>query len=236
MTSTETPAKDQSLEPPGKIPRYKDAGQIVHSRISRLQKQLFSSGHEAQARASLAALRQAVSQSPGESFEIWELTHVEKTPDWATDAPTPEEMAVHTAMTLYALHQQSRTSLMSRPGIGLGRAARDLVGRDAEDNESLRKRFNALVTSSTITELRHHLRTFITLLRSKEIALDHAMLADDVARFQRPGGPATVRLRWARQYYSVPAPGAGPRSTTGINAPSGIDAPSAPTTTHSTEA
>lgn len=74
MTSTETPAKDQSLEPPGKIPRYKDAGQIVHSRISRLQKQLFSSGHEAQARASLAALRQAVSQSPGESFEIWELT------------------------------------------------------------------------------------------------------------------------------------------------------------------
>ena len=70
-----------------------------------------------------------------------------------------------------------------------------------EDNDSARKRFNALVTSTTITELRHHLRNFISLLRARDITLDHAMLADDIVRFQRPGGAKKVRLTWARQYH-----------------------------------
>ena len=71
---------------------------------------------------------------------------------------------------------------MFRPGVGLGSAAHDLVGRD-EENPSARARFNALVTLTTVAELRHHLRGFVSLLRARGIALDHAMLADDVLRF-----------------------------------------------------
>ena len=177
-------------------------GRLVDSRLSGesgLQNRYLH--NEAQARGQMAALRGAVAREPGEVPEVWELTQV-KVPDNAGDAPTWEEIAVHTAMTLYAVHQQSRTAPMFRPGVGLGRAARELVGRD-EENPSAQKRFNALVTSTTVAELRHHLRGFVSQLRARDIALDHAMLADDITRFQRPNGAKQVRLAWARQYYSL---------------------------------
>ena len=195
-------------------------GRLVDSRLSGesgLQNRYLH--NEAQARGQMAALRGAVAREPGEVPEVWELTQV-KVPDNAGDAPTREEIAVHTAMTLYAVHQQSRTVPMFRPGVGLGRAARELVGWD-EENPSAQKRFNALVTSTTVAELRHHLRGFVSLLRARDIALDHAMLADNIVHFQRPNGAKQVRLAWARQYYSLSPAGdadAAPR-TDRITAP-----------------
>jgi CRISPR system CASCADE complex protein casB len=184
----------------------KNAGRLVDRRIGGprgLQTRL-DDNKSRRARGELAALRRGVSRSPGELPEIWELTRVE-VPDGAGDAPTWEEIAVHTAMTLYAVHQQSRTEHMFSPGVGLGSAARRLIGPPDEENPSARARFNALVTSTTVAELRHHLRGFVSLLRARGFALDHAMLADDVLRFQQPGGAKKVRLAWARQYYSLPA-------------------------------
>ena len=184
-----------------------EAGRLVDWRIGGprgLQGRYCSKNRkEALARAQVAALRKGASRSPGELPEIWELTRVE-VPDGAGDAPTWEEIAVHTAMTLYAVHQQSRTEPMFRPSVGLGSAAHDLVGRD-EENPSARARFNALVTSTTVTELRHHLRGFISLLRARSITLDHAMLADDILHFQQPGGARRVRLTWSREYQFLSA-------------------------------
>ena len=210
MTTSDTGAPAQAGGAPPEARRQerhltKNAGRLVDRRIGGprgLQTRL-DDNKSRRARGELAALRRGVSRSPGELPEIWELTRVE-VPDGAGDAPTWEEIAVHTAMTLYAVHQQSRTEPMFRPGVGLGSAAHDLVGRD-EENPSARARFNALVTSTTVAELRHHLRSFVSLLRARGIALDHAMLADDVLRFQQPGGAKQVRLTWARQYYSLPA-------------------------------
>ena len=210
MTTSDTGAPAQAGGAPPEARRQerhltKNAGRLVDRRIGGprgLQTRL-DDNKSRRARGELAALRRGVSRSPGELPEIWELTRVE-VPDGAGDAPTWEEIAVHTAMTLYAVHQQSRTEPMFRPGIGLGSAAHDLVGRD-EENPSARARFNALVTSTTVAELRHHLRGFVSLLRARGIALDHAMLADDIVGFQRPGGAKKVRLAWARQYYSLPA-------------------------------
>lgn len=215
MTTSDTSTSAETGgAPPGKPRRArrrpsldKDAGLLVDRRIggTKTREGLQSRylRNESRARGELAALRKGASRSPGELPEIWELTRVE-VPESAGDAPTREEIAVHTAMTLYAVHQQSRTEHMFSPGVGLGSAAHDLVGRD-EENPSARARFNALVTSTTVAELRHHLRGFVSLLRARGIALDHAMLADDVLRFQQPGGARSVRLNWARQYYSLPA-------------------------------
>ena len=207
VSDTKTPRKIDSA-PPESRQRARhlaeDVGRLVDWRIGGprgLQARYLQ--NESRARGEMAALRKGASRDSGELPEIWELTSVE-IPEYASDAPTREEIAVHTAMTLYAVHQQSRTEPMFRPGIGLGSAAHDLVGRD-EENPSARARFNALVTSTTVAELRHHLRSFVSLLRARGIALDHAMLADDVLRFQQPGGAKKVRLAWARQYYSLPA-------------------------------
>ena len=211
MTTSDTGAPAQAGGAPPEARRQerhltKNAGRLVDRRIGGprgLQTRL-DDNKSRRARGELAALRRGVSRSPGELPEIWELTRVE-VPDGAGDAPTWEEIAVHTAMTLYAVHQQSRTEPMFSPGVGLGSAARRLIGPPDEENPSARARFNALVTSTTVAELRHHLRGFVSLLRARGIALDHAMLADDVLRFQQPGGARSVRLAWARQYYSLPA-------------------------------
>ena len=211
MTTSDTSAPAQAGGAPPEARRQerhltKNAGRLVDRRIGGprgLQTRL-DDNKSRRARGELAALRRGVSRSPGELPEIWELTRVE-VPDGAGDAPTWEEIAVHTAMTLYAVHQQSRTEHMFSPGVGLGSAARRLIGSPDEENPSARARFNALVTSTTVAELRHHLRGFVSLLRARGFALDHAMLADDVLRFQQPGGAKQVRLTWARQYYSLPA-------------------------------
>ena len=215
MTTSDTSAPAQAGgAPPGKPRRTrrpsldKNAGRLVDRRIGGTKTwkglQARYLDNESRARGELAALRRGASRSPGELPEIWELTRVE-VPDGAGDAPTWEEIAVHTAMTLYAVHQQSRTEPMFSPGVGLGSAARRLIGPPDEENPSARARFNALVTSTTVAELRHHLRGFVSLLRARGIALDHAMLADDVLHFQQPGGAKKIRLAWARQYYSLPA-------------------------------
>ena len=210
MTTSDTGAPAQAGGAPPEARRQerrltKNAGRLVDRRIGGprgLQARYLD--NESRARGELAALRKGASRSPGELPEIWELTRVE-VPDGAGDAPTWEEIAVHTAMTLYAVHQQSRIEHMFSPGVGLGRAARRLIGPPDEENPSARARFNALVTSTTVAELRHHLRGFVSLLRARGIALDHAMLADDVLRFQQPGGARSVRLDWARQYHFLPA-------------------------------
>lgn len=209
VSDTSTPAEVSGGAPPDarRARRLGRIGLLVNHRIGGahgLQKRYLD--NESLGRAEVAALRKGANRAPGELPEIWELTRVE-VPDGAGDAPTREEIAVHTAMTLYAVHQQSRSECMFVPGRGLGRAAHELVGTD-EENPSARARFNALVTSTTVAELRHHLRNLVSLLRSRGIALDHAMLADDIVRFQRPGGAKSVRLAWARQYYSLPADGA----------------------------
>ena len=209
VSDTSTPAEVPGGAPPDarRARRLGRIGLLVNQRIGGahgLQKRYLD--NESLGRAEVAALRKGANRAPGELPEIWELTRVE-VPDGAGDAPTREEIAVHTAMTLYAVHQQSRSECMFVPGRGLGRAAHELVGTD-EENPSARARFNALVTSTTVAELRHHLRNLVSLLRSRGIALDHAMLADDIVRFQRPGGAKSVRLAWARQYYSLPADGA----------------------------
>jgi len=211
MTTSDTGAPAQAGGAPPEARRQerhltKNAGRLVDRRIGGprgLQTRL-DDNKSRRARGELAALRRGASRSPGELPEIWELTRVE-VPESAGDAPTWEELAVHTAMTLYAVHQQSRTEPMFSPGVGLGSAARRLIGPPDEENPSARARFNALVTSTTVAELRHHLRGFVSLLRARGFALDHAMLADDVLRFQQPGGAKKVRLAWARQYYSLPA-------------------------------
>lgn len=203
MTTPETTGSSGSEEQEPHAPRSPrrlgDVGRLVENRIRGPRGLQNRYPDESSGRAEMAALRAAVTKTPGQDPEIWHLTSVPGT-DGAGDEPTREEWAVHTAMTLYAVHQQSRTEPMCISGQGIGHAARELIGPAKEENPSARARFNALVTSTTLSELRSHLRSLASQLRSKKIALDYAMLADDLVAFQRPGGAKNVRLRWSRQY------------------------------------
>ena len=80
--------------------------------------------------------------------------------------PSYEELAIYTALQLYALHQQGvSTSVMlddSKPYENIGFALGKL--RKEDNTTSIDRRFNTMITSSTFEELTYHLRHLISLL------------------------------------------------------------------------
>lgn len=150
----------------------------------------------------LAALRRAVTAQPGEDPRIWELAVAGVSPGAREDDPTPAELAAHTALTLYAVHQQSQNRPMHVAGRGLGGAVRAL-GQETRAEDAVRRRFEALGTAATFAELVHHARSLVRQLRSAGVPLDYARVAGDLLAWQDPARTGAVRLRWGRDYHRV---------------------------------
>lgn len=175
-------------------------GLFVSHRIKAL-----AGGGESATRAALALLRRGIGRPPGSAPELWSATFLGLPEDlMGTDGgPTRAEWAVHTALTLYALHQQGkspREKSMHREGRRLGMAVRDLV-RGEDDESRVKRRFDAVATAGDLIELSNHLRGLIQLLKAEDIALDYAQLAEDIYRYQFSGARDSVRLNWGRDFY-----------------------------------
>lgn len=161
---------------------------------------------EGKLKAELANLRRGVGHAPGELPELWGLLFKGFPEELmsATGEPTPEEWAVSIALTMFALHQQSKDvsdQFMNKDGEGLGRAVGRLVKNEEEDRERVARRFNTFATSESMAECAHHLRGLIQLLRAEGIPLDYPALAADLLQFQYPDGAQKVRLRWGQDFY-----------------------------------
>lgn len=67
------------------------------------------------------------------------------------------------------------------------------------------RRFNAVITSSEMTELAHHARGLIQLMKAsdKNIGLDYPQFARDLYNFQFPDGRKNVILRWGQDFYRI---------------------------------
>lgn len=183
------------------------AGAAVGRVVERLQRDYL--GGSASARASLAHLRHALGKPVGSVPEVWDLTVGAVGPvDGDPEEPTAAEFGAHHALTLYALHQQAQSAPMHRVGVGLGDAVRQLnrsrSGAQGGESPAVRRRFDAVVTAGSREELVRHLRGLVQLFRQARVALDYALLADDLVRLQDPAGARAVRLRWARQYHRSP--------------------------------
>ena len=142
-----------------------------------------------------------------------------------------EDRAVHLAVTLWALHQQSlRDEPMHVPGWSLGRSVRRLAQegtetpdapthrtgnesatdearengkpRAVEDvNATVRKRVVRIGTSAEFDTLGRRLREMVLLLRNARIPLDYGLLADQLNRWQYEAGQADVRRSWGRDFH-----------------------------------
>lgn len=183
---------------------------IVKGKIEFLR----NAPNEATARAALANLRRGVGKHPGAVPEVWEYTlanvELPEQPyrrNGEPAEPTTEEWAIHGALTLFALHQQSkdiRTDCMNAENIGLGSAIRRLV-KNNDDRERVKRRFDRIITADSIEELLNHLRSMIQMLRADGIALDYAKLANDLRWFQHPDYRDRIRLQWGRDFYYIAA-------------------------------
>lgn len=181
--------------------RRKDLGNNVAFRISQLQDRFAVA--DPNTIATLARLRRT-SHTPGDVFDSAEV--LELPPSligWVDDEqPSDSEWASHTALTLYARHQQSRSDQpMHRDwGHSFGSAMRELA-TTAQSEQAIYRRFAAIGTASSYEELTYHVRTAIALLREHAISLDYGLFADDLYTFRQPRGPQKLRGIWGRDYY-----------------------------------
>jgi CRISPR system Cascade subunit CasB len=182
--------------------KAKQVGAFVKHKIERLQE----SKNESAARATLARLRRGIGKAPGSMPELWDAT-LNGLPEALLsngDVPSRGEWAVHTALTLYALHQQGKDlkeQCMNRKGESLGVAIRKLIDPEKDNEEAVTRRLNAAATSDSFEEFTRHLRGLIELLKSKGIPIDYPALAEGLYWFQFPDMRDGIRLRLGQDFF-----------------------------------
>lgn len=199
MTTINTAAPDA----PARRGRRRGAlGDHVARTVGSLQARLLRDPPHPAAVSTLARLRRVIGQDPGFDYTLEDYLYVpdELVRTRPTESATDQEYAVHDAVSLYALHQQSRQKRMHVDGRGLGQAVAELA-QASGGPDGVRRRFAALGTASTYPESIHHLRGLVTMLRGHEIALDYGVLAEDLCTLRRPGGRGRVQAIWGREFF-----------------------------------
>ena len=159
--------------------------------------------NQSKIKSTLANLRRGIGKHPGSVPEIFEIT-LDGMPEQYVNASmeaSDAEWAAHTALTLFALHQQGcdiKIKCMNQEGTPFGKAIRKLASNE-DDLPRVKKRFDSFVTSENKEETAYHLRGLVQLLKSGEIPLDYPALAEDLYKFIKY--PDNVRLKWGRDFY-----------------------------------
>jgi CRISPR system Cascade subunit CasB len=186
----------------------REEAKLVGNYVSYQIQRLTGPEQGSASRAAFARLRRGIGKAPGSMPELWDATLNGLPVELLSrdGRPSYGEWAVHTTLTLFALHQQGsdpKTSCMNRDGVYLGKAIRGLV-RTEEDMTRVKRRFDAAATSDSLTEFSHHLRGLIQLLKAAEIPLDYPALAKDIYWYQFEGVRDRIRLRWGQDFYHHP--------------------------------
>lgn len=175
--------------------------------------------------AVLARLRRGAGRDAAEVPDLWSLVdtgplHIRtgELRPLSEQELTRAENAVHAALTLWALHQQSRGLRMHRAHTqkqptGLGAAVRRLMPPNDID-EPVRKRLVRAGTAADLTTLTQRLRDILVLLRRADIPLDYGLLAGQLYTWQWPGGPSAVRREWGRSFHAWQQPEPSDENTT----------------------
>ncbi|WP_017587080.1 type I-E CRISPR-associated protein Cse2/CasB [Nocardiopsis ganjiahuensis] len=180
-----------------------DVGTAVDERVRQLQTGYLKDLSESV--ATLAKLRRGAGKTIEEAPELVGLTtHPDFYEHFPLDHPRigDAEAAVHEALTLYALHQQSkREKGMHRRGHELGAAVRRLMP-SGDIDEPLRKRFVQAQTANSPATRIDRLRAIVTLLRADDIPLDYGLLADQLYDARTRAGAERVRRSWGRGFQA----------------------------------
>lgn len=156
----------------------------------------------ASTKADLANLRNSVNGSAKAMGSVWQLLFQTMPEEFLSNDGdmTKEEKAILSAMQLYAIHQQgSKEKVNFDENKNFGYSLSDLRGNDSK---AIDRRFNSMITSSTIKELSHHIRHMVSLLKAAKgsIKVNYPKLAKDLYMFEI-GYKDRLRLDWSRSYY-----------------------------------
>ncbi|WP_018569279.1 type I-E CRISPR-associated protein Cse2/CasB [Streptomyces sp. PsTaAH-124] len=165
----------------------------------------------ADAGAELAALRSGTGREPGTVAAMWPFHRTRMASEWRNKGSLTRDLAAeHTALTLFARHQQSHSRPMHVGGNSPGTAAGLLAAKAAGGSEgragtaALERRFGVLLTSADADELAMHLRSFVPLLSQAGVGLDYDLLRAALRSWddpRRPDAATEWRRRWDRDFH-----------------------------------
>lgn len=124
--------------------------------------------------------------------------------------PNRAEIAAMTALTTYAVHQQSQRQPMHIPGVSLGEATRDVARQRARtdapgglDDPTVQRLHRVSMAHSQAMRAQA-LRALVTLMRTapRPVPLDYGRLAADLYWLQDPRHASRVHLSWARGLHT----------------------------------
>lgn len=180
----------------------------VREITARILGQLTNTLDTSSTRATLANLRNSLGRNIETSVEIWPLVYEHMPEEYLSKSGrvTAEERAIITTLQLYAVHQQgigvSVNETERTQYYNIGSSFKGL--RLENDTKAVDRRFNAMITASTFSELENHLRYLVKLTKSKSkgtIKINYAQLANDLFWYQ-VGDSQAIKLSWGRSYYS----------------------------------
>ena len=162
--------------------------------------------------AARAHLRSAVGREVGDVPAIWSYTLDSGSEKELGQKPTRGERAVHTALTLWALHQGSNNVFMNSTGgreRTIGASVRrlaysDMGGRERAEEHPVYKRLCAMIAAPTFESLTVHARGLVSMLGSAEIPMDYGRFAADLYQWQKPERRASVLRQWGRDFARTP--------------------------------
>jgi CRISPR system CASCADE complex protein casB len=163
--------------------------------------------------AARAHMRSAAGREVGDVPAIWSYTLDSGSEKELGQKPTRGERAVHTALTLWALHQGSNDAPMNSTwkhertiGASVRRLAySDMGGRERAEEHPVYKRLCAMIAAPTFESLTVHARGLVSMLGSAEISMDYGRFAADLYNWQKPERRAGVLRQWGRDFARTPA-------------------------------
>lgn len=165
----------------------------------------------AYATAAIAKLKRCAGHDIGADPDIFEWTLAglpEQDNEYkqgVVGLPTSRELAAHTAITLFALHQQSihEMSVHTQADVSLGGAVARLLF-DNPNAAGISSRFNRVQTAGSWQELVHHARGLIALMKRDRVVLNYGLFAQDLVQLHAGRISANnVRMRWGRDALRI---------------------------------
>jgi CRISPR system Cascade subunit CasB len=207
------PAPPGARAPSGTPSAGAGVDQVVRDLVGR-QASVLQSGYIADRPAAVAALariRRGAGKPIHATPDMWGLIDLDRLYERDEQgralvfgtARERAENAVHAALALHAVHQQShRDAAMHKAGASFGAAVRALMPPDGID-EPTRKRFVRAGSATSFDVLLQRLRELVTVLRERTEPLDYGLLAAQLYRWQVPERRSLVTREWGRDFHAA---------------------------------
>ena len=173
---------------------------------------MYGNGHPD--RSVLASLRGNSSMTSPRAQAVWPvfMANLDGRDLSITGDPTPAEIAVFTAVRLYAIHQQANGDdenayasrwAKTKPGMPLF-SAFAIMRQDPTKLVALDRRVKPLLGTTNVSSVINALTHLVSMLKSNthQLKIDYAELANQIYWYQQSYEQANrVRLQWGQAYY-----------------------------------